>query len=258
MVLLACVALAGILPQSNAQSILNSADSFAVLGGSTVTSTGNTVLTGDLGVSPGTAITGFPPGSVSGITSAGGAEAITARANVLSAYNLLAVERYNQDLTSQDLGGLIITPGVYHFNSSAQLTGILTLDALGNSNARFDFLIGSTLTTASSSAILLLNGTQAGNVFWQIGSSATLNTGTSFYGSILAHDSITFDTGASMSGHALAINGAVTLDNNIITIPAIVPEPSSFWLLIYAGSVFGVWHCGWRLRRQAVANKAAE
>jgi type VI secretion system secreted protein VgrG len=151
-------------------------------------------------------------------------------------------------LTGQDLGGLALLPGVYFFSSSAQLTGILTLDGNGDSNARFDFQIGSTLTTASSSSILLINGAQAGNVFWQVGSSATLGDSTSFYGSILADASVTLDPEASiLSGRALAITGAVSLsDNNIITVP--VPEPGSFWLLAFCASVFGAGQrlAGWR------------
>lgn len=252
-ILSAFIALAGFLPQGKAQEILNSAGSFAVLGGSAVTSTGNTALTGDLGVSPGAVITGFGPGSgsVSGTTYAGGAVAEAARADVLLAYNLLAGETFNHDLTGQNLGGLTNTPGVYHFGSTAQLTGILTLDALGDSNARFDFQIGSTLTTASSSSIVLLNGAQAGNVYWQVGTSATIGLGTAFDGNILANASITMDTGASLSGRALAMTGAVTLDDNVITIPVGVPEPESFWLLIFSGLAFGVWRWWGGRRRKA-------
>ena len=159
LILSAFVALAGFLPQGNAQGILNSASGFAVLGGSTVTSTGDTVLTGDLGVYSGTAITGFyPPGIVNGTTYAGGAVADAAQADVLLAYNHLAGESFNQELSGQDLGGLALTPGVYFFSSSAQLTGQLTLDALGNSAAQFVFQIGSTLMSADSAQILLKNG----------------------------------------------------------------------------------------------------
>jgi type VI secretion system secreted protein VgrG len=241
LILSAVVALAGFLLQSKANVILNSADSFAVLGGSTVTSTGNTILNGDLGVYPGTAITGFGPGIVNGATYAGGLTAQQAENDGSAAYNALSSETAIQDLTGQDLGGLTLGPGVRNFNSTAQLTGTLTLDAQGDSNARFDFQIGSTLTTASSSSILLINGAQADNVFWQVGSSATLGADTSFYGSILADQSITLNTGASMSGRALAMNDAVTLDDNVITVPTTVPEPASFWLLAFCASVFGAW-----------------
>lgn len=213
------VTVAGFLSQGNAQGFLNTAGSFAVLGGSAVTSTGNTVLNGDLGVAPGTAITGFGPGIVNGTTYAGVPFAAQAQADILTAYNTLTGEMVLADLTDQDLGGLILVAGVYHFDTSAQLTGILTLDAQGDSNARFVFQIGSTLTTATSASVLLINGAQAGNVFWQVGSSATLGTGTAFDGNILASQSITFNYQASLSGRAFAMNGAVTMDDNIITVP---------------------------------------
>jgi type VI secretion system secreted protein VgrG len=229
LILSAVVALASFLPQSNA-SILLSADSFAVLGGSTVTSTGSTVLTGNLGVYSGTSITGFPSGIVNGTTYAGDAVAGQAQADALTAYNFLAGEANPSDLSGQDLGGLTLTPGVYFFSSSAQLTGTLILNANGNPNARFDFQIGSTLTTDGSSIVSLINSAKADNVFWQVGSSATLNTGTAFDGSILAHDSIILDAGATLSGRALALTGAVTLDGNVITVPTAVtavPEPTT-------------------------------
>jgi len=191
LILLAIMALAGFPPQSKAD-VLGSADSFAVLGGSTVTSTGNTILNGNLGLSPGTAITGFFSidgglGIMNGTIYNTEAVAATAQADALAAYKSLTNEPVNSNLTGQDLGTLILTPGVYKYNSSAQLTGALTLSGDG----LFVFLIGSTLTTASSSSVLLINGAQAGNVFWQVGTSATLDTGTVFFGSILAHDSIT-------------------------------------------------------------------
>jgi type VI secretion system secreted protein VgrG len=225
---------------SRAGTILNSADGFAVLGGSTVTSTGNTILNGDLGVYPGTAITGFAPGIVHGVTYPGGAVAQQAERDALSAYNLLAGEAFTQSLTGQDLGGLTLTPGVYKFNTSALLTGMLTLDAQNDPDGIFVFQIGSTLTTAGSASINLLNGAQAGNVFWQVGSSATLGSDTSFDGSILAAQSITLNTDTSLSGRALALNAAVTLDNNVITVPLAVPEPAAFSLLVFCAGLFGM------------------
>jgi len=194
---------------------LGTADSFAVLAGQTVTNTGPTTVAGDLGVSPGTAVTGFPPGMVTdGVIHAADAVALQAQADLTTAYNALAGQACNQDLTGQDLGGLTLTAGVYCFSSSAQLTGALTLDAQGNPDAVFIFQIGSTLTTASNASVLVINGAPSCNVFWQVGSSATLGTGTSFVGSILALTSISLTTGAQVFGRALARNGSVTMDTN--------------------------------------------
>jgi len=221
------VALASFLPQSKASIDLGSAGSFAVLGDSTVTSTGSTVLNGNLGLYPGTSITGFPPGIVNGTIHNDDGTASQAQTDALNAYNALAGETASQTLTGDTLGtgGTVntLTPGVYFFASSAQLTGTLTLNGAG----LYVFQIGSTLTTASASSIVLENGAQAGNVFWQVGSSGTIGTTTSLAGTILADQSITLDTGASLLGRALALNAAVTLDNNIITVPTAVPEPGT-------------------------------
>src|ERR1700681_1419077 len=170
--------------------------SFAVLGGSTVTNTNTpTIVNGNLGVSPGSAVTGFPPGIVTGGTiHAADSFAAGAQSDLTTTYNNLANTACGTDLTGQDLGGKTLTPGVYCFSTSAQLTGTLTLDAQGNANALFIFKIGSTLTTASSSSVVLINGAQNCNVFWQVGSSATLGTGTAFVGNILALASITLTT----------------------------------------------------------------
>ena len=199
---------------------LGTAQSFAVLAGSTVTNTGPTVVQGNLGVSPGTAVTGFPPGIVLGGTiHAADAVALQAQNDVTTAYNVLAGEPCDVDLTGQDLGGLTLTPGVYCFSSSAQLTGALVLNALGNPNSVFVFKIGSTLTTASNSSVAVINASasQGCNVFWQVGSSATLGTGTTFVGNILALTSIALVTGTNVSGRALARNGAVTMDTNHVS-----------------------------------------
>jgi len=195
------------------------ANSFAVLGGSTVTNTGPSVITGDLGVGPGTAVTGFPPGLVlaPGTVHAADAVALQAQTETTTAYNLLAGLPATGTLTGQDLGGRTLLPGVYFFANSAQLTGTLTLDGQGDPNATFVFQIGSTLTTASSSSVVFVNGATQQEVYWQVGSSATLGTATQFAGNILALTSISFGTGASIScGRALARNGAVTLDTNSI------------------------------------------
>jgi hypothetical protein len=194
--------------------------SFAVLGGSTVTNTNTpTTVNGNLGVSPGSAVTGFPPGIVTGGTiHAADSTAAQAQNDLSTTYNNLAGTSCGTDLTGQDLGGKTLTPGVYCFSTSAQLTGTLTLDAQGSSNAVFIFKIGSTLTTASASSVLLINGGSNCGVFWQVGSSATLGTGTALLGSVVALTSITLNTGASVSGRVLARNGAVTLDDSHVTV----------------------------------------
>jgi hypothetical protein len=195
---------------------LGTADSFAVLGGSTVTNTGPTVITGDLGVSPGTSVTGFPPGTVNGTQHIADAVAGQAQTDLTTAYNTAAAQAPTGTV-SADLGGQTLTPGVYNSATSLGLTGALTLDAQGNANAVFIFQAGSTLTTASASSVNLVNGAQACNVFWQIGSSATLGTASTFRGSILALTSITATTGATVDGRLLARNGATTLDSNTVT-----------------------------------------
>jgi cytoskeletal protein CcmA (bactofilin family) len=198
---------------------LGTAKSFAVLGGSTVTNTGATTVTGDLGVNPGLAITGFPPGIViGGAVHAADAVALQAQTDVTAAYGVLASEACDVDLTGKDLGGMTLVPGVYCYSSSAQLTGALVLDAGGRADAVFIFKMTSTLTTATNASVRVINGGGACGVFWQVGSSATLGTGTSFVGSILALTSISLTTGAKVSGRVLARNGAVTMDDNDVTI----------------------------------------
>jgi hypothetical protein len=216
---------------------LGTAGSYAVLAGSTVTNTGTSVLNGNLGVSAGCAVTGFPPGMVHGTVNACNASSARAEHDLTTAYNTAMGLTRTATLTGKNLGGMILTPGVYFFASSAQLTGTLTLNNLGNPNALFVFQIGSTLTTASSSSVIFSNSLTDSNVYWQVGSSATLGTSTTFQGNILALTSITLNTGASIGcGSALAINGAVTLDNNVIGGgcsggTATVPEPGGLGLL---------------------------
>lgn len=216
--------------------ILGSAGDYGVLAGTTVTNTGLTVVTGNVGVWPGTAITGFPPGVVvDGDLQAGNSAAQQAQADVVFAYDSLEGMTPTTDLTGQDLGGLTLTPGVYSFSSSAFLTGNLTLDGQGDPNAMFVFQMGSTLITASDSEVFTINGAEACDVYWQVGSSATLGTGTAFQGNILALTSITLTTGATLlDGSALAINGAVTMDTNLIT-AACIPEPNTSLLFGSAG-----------------------
>lgn len=210
----------------SAQSGLGTAQSFAVVGGSTVTNTGPSVLTGNLGVSPGSAVTGFPPGTVTGTIHTANAAAAQAQSDITTFYNSLAGTACTLDLTGQDLGGRTLTPGVYCFSSSAQLTGPLTLNAQGNANASFIFKTGSTLTTASGSSVVMINGGNPCGVSWQIGSSATLGTTTSFMGNLVALTSITLNTGTNIVGRALARNGAVTLDTNNISFAACSPVPA--------------------------------
>ena len=197
---------------------LGTATSFAVLAGSTVTNTGPSVINGDLGVSPGSAAVGFPPGIVNGEIHLADADAAQAQSDTTTAYNNLAGQPCDRNLTSEDLGERTLIPGSYCFDTSAQLTGDLTLNGQGDPNAVFVFQIGSTLTTASSSAVNFINGAQPCNVFWQIGSSATLGTDTDFVGTLIALTSITAETGATVEGRLLARNGATTLDNNEITV----------------------------------------
>jgi len=218
---------------TNAASVppLGTAASFAMLGASTVTSTGFSVVGGDIGVSPGSSVTGFPPGVLTGAIYTGvGSNAGPGEADAVIAYNNLAGQTCDTDMTGVDLGGQVLTPGVYCFDTSAQLTGLLTLDFQNDSNAVFVFQMGSTLTTGSNAGVLAINGTPScNNVSWQAGSSATVGTGTAFFGNIFALASITFTTGASNSGSLYALNGAVTLGNNAIQAcgAAALPECTS-------------------------------
>ncbi|WP_415534863.1 ice-binding family protein [Dehalobacter sp. 4CP] len=205
---------------------LGNASSFAVLAGSGISNTGSTTINGDvitntggnIGLSPGSAVTGFPPGIVSnGAIHAADALASGAQDALTTAYNDAFGRPVDVDLTGQDLGGLTLTPGVYSFSTSAQLTGTLTLDGLGETDPVFIFKVGATLITASGSDINLINGARYCRTFWQIGSSATLGTTSHFVGHIFALTSITANTGATVQGQLLARNGAVTLDSNTIT-----------------------------------------
>ena len=207
-----CFLSMGSLDWAQSAPPLGSAQTFAVLGASTVTNTGPTVITGDLGVSPGTAVTGFPPGKVSGGTiHAGDATATAAQAAAHTAYANLVAQPCGTNLTGKTLGtspgAATLSPGVYCFNTSAQLTGTLTL----NGSGVYVFKMGTTLTTASNSSVVLAKGATAGNVFWQVGSSATLGTNSALAGSILANISDTVTTGTSVTGRVFALTGAVTL-----------------------------------------------
>ena len=218
---------------------LGTAGSYAVLGASTVTNTGSSVINGNLGVSAGCAVTGFPPGIVNGKTNECNAAARHAQRDLTTAFNQGMGMFKTGTLTGQDLGGQTLTEGVYFFYSSAQLTGVLTLT--GKPGAVFVFQIYSTLTTASNSSVIFINSLtnkpmNDPHIYWVVGTSATLGTSTKFAGNILALASITLNTGASITcGSALARNGAVTMDTNTITKgcgrTATVPEPGTISLM---------------------------
>ncbi len=205
---------------------LGTAGGFAVLAGTTVTNTGPSTISGDLGVSPGTAVTGFPPGTVSNgtIHSADGVAA-GAQSDLTTAYNDAAGRSPTANVPAFIGAGQTLAPGVYKASSSLDVGGSLTLDAGGDPNAVFIFQAPSTLVTDSASSVILTDGAQACNVFWQVGSSATLGTGSAFTGSILALTSISVETGDTIAGRALARNGAVTLDDDTITSPACATTP---------------------------------
>lgn len=198
---------------------LGTSGTFAVLAGSAITNTGPTVISGNIGLSPGTSLTGFPPGSQSsGATYVANGVALTAQNDLTTASND-AAGRTPFVTVSGDLGGSTLVSGVYRSTSTMGLTGTVTLNGGGDPDSVFIFEAGSSLTTASTSTVALENGAQACNVFWQVGSSATLGTTTNFAGTILATTSITLNTGATVNGRVLAMNGAVTMDDNTITVP---------------------------------------
>jgi hypothetical protein len=212
---------------------LGGADGFAVMAGSTVTSAGVSAITGDLGVSPGTAVTGFGPGTIDGTLHAGDATAVQAHADLASAYTD-AVGRAPAVPILGDLGGVTLNPGVYAAGAALTLAGTLTLDAQGNPAGVFILQAGSTLSTAAGSQVNLVGGAQSCNVFWQVGSSATLGASSSLAGTILASTSISMGDGVTIDGRALARDGAVTMINDTVsaghctsvtssTAPAITP-----------------------------------
>ena len=214
---------------SQAPVSLGAAANFAVLAGSTVTSTGLSQVTGDVGVSPGTAVTGFPPATVNGAIHAGDPTAAQAIADLTTAFNDAAGRTVGPVTVAGNLGGQTLAPGLYKSTSSLAISsGDLTLDAQGDANAVFIFQMASTLTTTTGRQVILAGGAQASNIFWQVGSSATLGTNSVFKGTIMADQSISLTTGATLDGRALARIAAVTLQSNVVTKPVAssTPQPT--------------------------------
>jgi ice-binding like protein/PEP-CTERM motif-containing protein len=231
---------------------LGTAGGYAVLAGSAVTNTGATTLNGSLGVSPGCAISGAGTMTVSGTTNMCNAAALKAQSDLTAAYIAAMGLKSTGNLTGEDLGGMTLTTGVYSFSTSADLATGMTLTLEGKPGALFVFQIGSALTTGTASSVVFIDSLTGKpmtdpNIYWAVGSSATLGTSTSFQGNILALTSITLNTGASITcGSALAQNGAVTLQGNTISKcgggGTTVPEPSTIGLLgtglaVLAGAV---------------------
>ncbi|WP_440100168.1 ice-binding family protein [Streptosporangium sp. H16] len=199
---------------------LGAAGSFAVLAGDSVVNTGASVITGDLGVTPGVTVSGFPPGSVAGTIHVNDAAAVQAQSDFTLAYNDVA-SRTPTATVPTDLGATTLTPGVYtSLSGTFSNTGALTLDAQGDPDAIFIFQATSTLLTAGASTVTLIGGAQARNVFWQVGTSATLGAASTLSGTILALASITAGAGMVVDGRFLARDGTVTLDSDTITRPA--------------------------------------
>lgn len=220
---LAAIASLGLLFAGNASAAtapvgLGTAASFSVLAGSTVTNTGPTTMFGDLGLDPGSSVTGAP--HTLGTTHIDDAVALAGKNSLVTSFND-AAGRPSTKLASADLSGKSFTSGVYKASSSLLFSaGQMTLNAQGNPNAVFIFQVGSALTTGSATRVRLINGAQPCNVFWEIGSSATLGTGSVFAGTVMALTTITANTGVTLNGRLLARNGAVNLDTNTITTSA--------------------------------------
>ena len=267
-VMLACLLVLAFPAVVWSMPILGAAQSFTVLGGATVTNTGLSAIRGDVGVAPGTAITGLDAATLAGAMHGGDAAAMLAHADALAASDYLAGLAFTRDLSGQDLGGMVLTAGVYRLASSAQLTGSLVLDARNMANALFVFQIGSTLTTATASSVNVINGSADTGVFFGVGTSAVLGAGSQFAGNIVASDSITLNATASvLCGRVLSVNGAVTLDTNALSNDCgngdfgsagysglvqaqpdqDVPEPATLPLLL-----FGMTALVWTARKPAI------
>lgn len=225
---LACAALAIFTAQARAQS-LGAAETYGVLGATTVTNTGASQISGDVGVAPGPDVTGFPPGIIiNGALHENDGHAIQAHADLATAYTDFAglVSPPANNLSGTDLGGQTLYAGVYRFDTEATSNGILTFDAKGDSAARFVIQIGTTLITTGSSSVVLINGADARNIYFQLGTAATLGSGSSFIGTIMAGTAITCVGGTTVTGRLLAVTAAVTLDTNRVTNPGGFPTPT--------------------------------
>ncbi|MEO5816403.1 MAG: ice-binding family protein [Gemmatimonadaceae bacterium] len=259
---LAIALVLGVVAPASAQTALGTAQQFGVLGASTVTNTGPTTIDRSLGVYSGLAITGLSSITVGGSVHLGDAVAQQAQSDARTAYTALGLLPFTTDLSGQNLGGMTLTPGVYFFSSTAQLTGNLFLDFLGSAGSTFVFQIGSALTTASGSTVSALNGGPFADVFWLVGSSATLGTGSTFQGTIIADQSISILSGARITcGRAIAMVGQVSMDTNVISsddcasaaVPVTAtPEPATLGLLAFGCvALFGV------VRRRGVVARLA-
>ena len=201
--------------------VLGAAGNFVALAGSTVTNTGATAITGDLGVSPGSSVTGFPPGTIVGTLHVTDPTAAAAEFDLTVAYNDAAGRTLCPVAVAGNLGGQTLTPGLYKSTGSLSISaGNLTLDAQGDSAAVFIFQMASTLDATSGRQVILAGGARAANVYWQVGTSATLGTTAAFQGTIMADQTISLNTGASLTGRALARIGAVNFDTNAVIRPA--------------------------------------
>lgn len=206
--------------QNTVQATVNlaAATNFAILCGAEVTNTGPTIITGDVGLSPGTSVGGFPPGIINGTLRINDNIANQAKLDLTAAYNDAAGRTTTDMVTlSGNIGGLTLSPGLYKSTSSLAISsGDLTFDAKGDANAVFIIQIASSLTTTSGRQVILAGGASAANIFWQVGSSATFGTTSVFKGVVIAMEDISFNTGASLDGAAMARSGAITLDANTI------------------------------------------
>lgn len=200
---------------------LAGSSALAILAGSSITSTGETNITGDMGLSPGSSIGGFPPGILNGVQHINDVTSNQAKLDLTAAYDDAAGRTSTDIVTlSGNIGGLTLTPGLYKSTSSLEVSsGDLTFDAKGNASAIFIIQIASTLTTTSGRKVILSGGALASNIFWQVGSSATFGTTSVFKGTVMAMESITLNTGASLEGRALARTGAITMAANTIVNP---------------------------------------